>query len=168
MLKTDVILNKTRGEIIKRHLAVIRKEARTRSPSHNRSSKTSIASYSSAPWTISAPWGQSLFAAPCLDPEFCSARGLACVQVEMKTPQTTGGSPASLLLLLLLLSGVCIDAYKPVIIVHGIFDGPKEFKTQSLFITKVGHLKSEHVQIRFKNDVGRDFKFLIRCNLNKY
>ncbi|XP_070690998.1 lysosomal thioesterase PPT2-A-like [Pempheris klunzingeri] len=56
----------------------------------------------------------------------------------MNTPQDPRGSavPLPLLLLLLLLTGVCIDGYKPVIIVHGIFDGPKEFKTLSLFITK--------------------------------
>ncbi|TMS10938.1 Lysosomal thioesterase PPT2 [Larimichthys crocea] len=47
------------------------------------------------------------------------------------------GSPVSLLLLRLLLTGVCIDAYKPVIIVHGIFDGPKQFKTLSMYIDKV-------------------------------
>uniref|UniRef100_A0A8C2ZJN1 palmitoyl-CoA hydrolase n=1 Tax=Cyclopterus lumpus TaxID=8103 RepID=A0A8C2ZJN1_CYCLU len=47
-------------------------------------------------------------------------------------------SPALLRLLLpLLLSGtVRIDGYRPVIIVHGIFDGPKQFKTLSLYITK--------------------------------
>lgn len=91
--------------------------------------------------------GQSLLPAPCLDPEFCPARGLTCVQVEMKTPQTPGGSPV--LLLLLLLTGVCIDAYKPVIIVHGILDGPREFKTMSLFITKVG--AQERTRVLKKN-----------------
>uniref|UniRef100_H2SFF7 palmitoyl-CoA hydrolase n=1 Tax=Takifugu rubripes TaxID=31033 RepID=H2SFF7_TAKRU len=40
-------------------------------------------------------------------------------------------------LLLLLLTGLCIDGYKPVIIVHGILDGPKELKTLSFFIKKV-------------------------------
>lgn len=44
-------------------------------------------------------------------------------------------------LLLLLLTGLCIDGYKPVIIVHGILDGPKEFKMLSFFINKVGWLK---------------------------
>ncbi|XP_054477943.1 lysosomal thioesterase PPT2-like [Anoplopoma fimbria] len=53
----------------------------------------------------------------------------------MKTPQIVRESPV--LLLLLLLSGVHIDGYRPVIIVHGIFDGPKQFKTMSQFITKV-------------------------------
>nr|XP_046256007.1 lysosomal thioesterase PPT2-like isoform X1 [Scatophagus argus] len=53
----------------------------------------------------------------------------------MKSPQVHRGS--LLLLLLLLLTGACIDGYKPVIIVHGILDGPKEFETLSLFITKV-------------------------------
>ncbi|XP_041799174.1 lysosomal thioesterase PPT2-like [Chelmon rostratus] len=50
------------------------------------------------------------------------------------------GSPEQqlhlLLLLLLLLAGVCVVGYKPVIIVHGIFDGPKQFKTLSLYISK--------------------------------
>ncbi|KAE8289153.1 Lysosomal thioesterase PPT2-A [Larimichthys crocea] len=55
----------------------------------------------------------------------------------MQAPQIMRGSPVSLLLLRLLLTGVCIDAYKPVIIVHGIFDGPKQFKTLSMYIDKV-------------------------------
>ncbi|XP_068591246.1 lysosomal thioesterase PPT2-like [Cebidichthys violaceus] len=54
----------------------------------------------------------------------------------MKTPHIFRESPV-LLRLLLLLSGVRIDGYRPVIIVHGIFDGPKQFKTLSLYITKV-------------------------------
>lgn len=45
-------------------------------------------------------------------------------------------------LLLLLLAGLCVDAYKPVIIVHGILDGPKEFTTLASFINKVGRLKA--------------------------
>ncbi|XP_038566667.1 lysosomal thioesterase PPT2-A-like [Micropterus salmoides] len=53
----------------------------------------------------------------------------------MKTPQTFRGSPV--LLLLLLLKGVYANGYKPVIIVHGIFDGPKQFENLSNFITKV-------------------------------
>lgn len=51
----------------------------------------------------------------------------------MKTPRS---------LLLLLLTGLCINGYKPVIIVHGLFDGPKEFTTLVSFINKVGQLKS--------------------------
>ncbi|XP_028280894.1 lysosomal thioesterase PPT2-A-like isoform X1 [Parambassis ranga] len=39
-------------------------------------------------------------------------------------------------LLLLLLAAVRVDAYRPVIIVHGIFDGPKQFRTLSAFITE--------------------------------
>ncbi|KAM9852362.1 lysosomal thioesterase PPT2-like [Aulostomus maculatus] len=60
-----------------------------------------------------------------------------------KTPQVIRGSspppppPPLLVLLLLLLTGVCTDGYKPVVIVHGLFDGPKQFKTLSLYITKV-------------------------------
>lgn len=47
--------------------------------------------------------------------------------------------PARVLLpLLLLLAAGCTDAYKPVIIVHGIFDGPKELETLSGFIEEVG------------------------------
>ncbi|KAM8735364.1 lysosomal thioesterase PPT2-A-like [Acanthopagrus schlegelii] len=55
--------------------------------------------------------------------------------------KSSGGSPASLLPLLLpllqLLAAVSVDGYKPVIIVHGIFDGPKQFEKLSLFIDKV-------------------------------
>ncbi|XP_029360609.1 lysosomal thioesterase PPT2-like [Echeneis naucrates] len=53
----------------------------------------------------------------------------------MKTPPGMCGS--LLLLLLLQLQGVRIDGYRPVVIVHGILDGPKEFKTLSGYITKV-------------------------------
>ncbi|XP_053183295.1 lysosomal thioesterase PPT2-like [Scomber japonicus] len=70
----------------------------------------------------------------------CSARGLTCDRLKMKTPQVIRDAPTPLLLLLLLLlrlTGVCIDAYKPVVIVHGIFDGPKQFTTLSSYITKV-------------------------------
>ncbi|XP_070822792.1 lysosomal thioesterase PPT2-A-like [Chaetodon trifascialis] len=52
----------------------------------------------------------------------------------MRTPRMSCGSPP--LLLLLVLAGVCTDGYKPVIIVHGIFDGPQQFKTLSLYISK--------------------------------
>ncbi|XP_073341679.1 lysosomal thioesterase PPT2-like [Pagrus major] len=55
--------------------------------------------------------------------------------------KTSRGSPVSLLLLQLqllqLLTGVCVDGYKPVIIVHGIFDGPRELRNLSLNINKV-------------------------------
>ncbi|XP_044064211.1 lysosomal thioesterase PPT2-A-like [Siniperca chuatsi] len=68
----------------------------------------------------------------------------------MKTPQIIRGSPV---LLLLLLTGVCIDGYKPVIIVHGIFDGPKEFKTLSLYITKV-HPGTEVTVIDLYDDLA--------------
>lgn len=44
-------------------------------------------------------------------------------------------------LLLLLLTGLCTDGYRPVIIVHGILDGPQEFATLVSFIKKVGPLK---------------------------
>lgn len=67
----------------------------------------------------------------------CPARGVTCAREEMKSSR---GSPASLLLLLpllQLLTAVCVGGYKPVVIVHGIFDGPKQFETLSLFIDKV-------------------------------
>ncbi|XP_054637742.1 lysosomal thioesterase PPT2-A-like [Dunckerocampus dactyliophorus] len=51
----------------------------------------------------------------------------------MRTPAVFSGS----LLLLLLLTWVCTEGHRPVIIVHGIFDGPKQFQTLSLFISKV-------------------------------
>ncbi|XP_034554009.1 lysosomal thioesterase PPT2-like [Notolabrus celidotus] len=55
----------------------------------------------------------------------------------MRSPQTIrAGSPVSLLLLLLL-TRVHVDGYKPVIIVHGLFDGPAQFKTLTVYITKV-------------------------------
>ncbi|XP_008279316.1 lysosomal thioesterase PPT2-A-like [Stegastes partitus] len=50
----------------------------------------------------------------------------------MKTLQVLQGS----LLLLLLVAGVCIDGYKPVVIVHGLFDGPKQFDMLSQYIRK--------------------------------
>uniref|UniRef100_A0A3P8U8Z4 palmitoyl-CoA hydrolase n=1 Tax=Amphiprion percula TaxID=161767 RepID=A0A3P8U8Z4_AMPPE len=50
----------------------------------------------------------------------------------METLQVLRGS----LLLLLLVAGVCTDGYKPVIIVHGLFDGPKQFQTLSQYIRK--------------------------------
>lgn len=56
----------------------------------------------------------------------------------MKTPLILRrSSPLLPALLLLMLTGLCIDGYKPVIIVHGIFDGPKQFQTLSFYITKV-------------------------------
>ncbi|XP_060936949.1 lysosomal thioesterase PPT2-A-like [Limanda limanda] len=55
--------------------------------------------------------------------------------------------------LLLLLAGVCIYGYKPVVIVHGIFDGPKQFKTLSLFISKV-HPGTEVSVIDLYNNVA--------------
>ncbi|XP_074508900.1 lysosomal thioesterase PPT2-A-like [Sebastes fasciatus] len=66
----------------------------------------------------------------------------------MKTPQTI-----QLLLLLLMMTSVCIDGYKPVIIVHGIFDSPKQFKTLSLFITKV-HPGTEVTVIDLYNNLA--------------
>jgi len=59
--------------------------------------------------------------------------------------RTVRGSPA---LLLLLLGTVRIDGYRPVVIVHGIFDGPKQFKTLSQFITEVGYVSKDNVHMR--------------------
>lgn len=56
-------------------------------------------------------------------------------------------------LLLLLLTGLCIDGYKPVIIVHGILDGPKELKMLPFFINKVGQLKNQSL----KSKTGHGF-----------
>ncbi|XP_041843900.1 lysosomal thioesterase PPT2-A-like isoform X1 [Melanotaenia boesemani] len=53
---------------------------------------------------------------------------------------------STLLLLLLLLAAGCVHAYKPVIIVHGLFDGPKEFTNLTGFITKV-HPETEVMTI---------------------
>ncbi|KAF3839508.1 hypothetical protein F7725_018225 [Dissostichus mawsoni] len=78
---------------------------------------------------------------PCSPPSSmgCSSssspdRGRQWPEGEMKTPQMIRDSPVPLLLLL---TGVCINGYKPVIIVHGLFDGPKEFKTMFRYINKV-------------------------------
>ncbi|KAM9353546.1 lysosomal thioesterase PPT2-A-like [Symphorus nematophorus] len=70
----------------------------------------------------------------------------------MKSPQMIRGSPLSVQLpLLLLLMGVCIEGYKPVVIVHGLFDGPKQFETLSLFINKVHPGTEVEVIDLFKN-----------------
>lgn len=66
----------------------------------------------------------------------------------MKTPRDARGPPGPPpplppllpLLLVLLVAGARIEGFRPVVIVHGIFDGPKQFKTLSLYITKVGRL----------------------------
>uniref|UniRef100_A0A3P9JQL1 palmitoyl-CoA hydrolase n=1 Tax=Oryzias latipes TaxID=8090 RepID=A0A3P9JQL1_ORYLA len=59
--------------------------------------------------------------------------------------------PARVLLpLLLLLAAGCTDAYKPVIIVHGIFDGPKELETLSGFIEEA-HPGTEVILIDLLN-----------------
>ncbi|KAK5612317.1 hypothetical protein CRENBAI_016305 [Crenichthys baileyi] len=52
----------------------------------------------------------------------------------MRAPRTSRGPPAVLLMLLLAVG--CTGGYKPVIIVHGIFDGPKQFENLSMFIKK--------------------------------
>ncbi|XP_068616460.1 lysosomal thioesterase PPT2-A-like [Brachionichthys hirsutus] len=55
----------------------------------------------------------------------------------MKSPPVARESPVSLpLLLLLSLLALCTCGYKPVIIVHGIFDGPKDMETLSRYITE--------------------------------
>ncbi|XP_051812418.1 lysosomal thioesterase PPT2-A-like [Acanthochromis polyacanthus] len=50
----------------------------------------------------------------------------------METLQVLRGS----LLLLLLVAGVCTERYKPVIIVHGLFEGPRHYRTFSQYIRK--------------------------------
>ncbi|XP_059194879.1 lysosomal thioesterase PPT2-like [Centropristis striata] len=70
----------------------------------------------------------------------------------MKTPQIIRESPV-LLLLRLLLTGVCVDGYRPVIIVHGLYDGPKQFKTMTLYITKV-HPGTEVTVIDLYDDLA--------------
>ncbi|XP_065814302.1 lysosomal thioesterase PPT2-A-like isoform X2 [Labrus bergylta] len=68
----------------------------------------------------------------------------------MKSPQSfLRGSLVSLLLL----TGVHIDGYKPVIIVHGLFDGPKQLKTLSQYITKV-HRGTEVKVISLYNNMA--------------
>ncbi|TNN39351.1 Lysosomal thioesterase PPT2 [Liparis tanakae] len=60
--------------------------------------------------------------------------------------RTARGAPALLLLLLLLGTGRT-DGYRPVVIVHGIFDGPRQFQTLSHFITEVGHVSRDNVHM---------------------
>lgn len=40
-------------------------------------------------------------------------------------------------LTILLFVTPCTEGYKPVVIVHGLFDGPKQFENLKHFITKV-------------------------------
>lgn len=53
----------------------------------------------------------------------------------------------------LLLFGLCTDGYRPVVIVHGLFDGPKQFKKLTFLIRKVSpnwkcaHRRSPHASI---------------------
>ncbi|KAG7475056.1 lysosomal thioesterase PPT2-A-like [Solea senegalensis] len=54
----------------------------------------------------------------------------------MRSPQKLRGSPL-LMRLLLLLVALCAEGYRPVVIVHGLFDGPKQFETLSVYINKV-------------------------------
>ncbi|XP_043974332.1 lysosomal thioesterase PPT2-A-like [Gambusia affinis] len=57
----------------------------------------------------------------------------------MRGPRASWGPPAVLLLLLLLLllASGSTNGYKPVIIVHGILDGPEQLKNLSGFINQV-------------------------------
>ncbi|GAA6220469.1 lysosomal thioesterase PPT2-A-like [Lates japonicus] len=55
-------------------------------------------------------------------------------------------------MLLLLLAGVYIDGYKPVVIVHGIFDGPKQFIKLSSYIIEM-HPGTEVSVIDLYNDI---------------
>ncbi|KAK2909885.1 lysosomal thioesterase PPT2-like [Channa argus] len=67
----------------------------------------------------------------------------------MKNPLIMRGSP----LLFLLLAGVCVAGYRPVIIVHGIFDGPKQFEKLRNFICKV-HPGTEVTVIDLYNNLA--------------
>ncbi|KAM4735836.1 lysosomal thioesterase PPT2-A-like [Anableps anableps] len=58
-----------------------------------------------------------------------------CDQMDLKARRASWGPPA--VLLLMLLASGSTDGYKPVIIVHGILDGPKQFVNLSMFIEKV-------------------------------
>ncbi|XP_071386073.1 lysosomal thioesterase PPT2-like [Centroberyx affinis] len=69
----------------------------------------------------------------------------------MRKPADSRGAPLLLLLLLLLLPRT--DGYKPVIIVHGILDGPKQFQMLSHFITKV-HPGTEVTVIDLYDDLS--------------
>ncbi|KAF6739320.1 Lysosomal thioesterase PPT2 [Oryzias melastigma] len=68
----------------------------------------------------------------------------------MRSSRVIPGSPALVLLPLLLLAAGCTDAYKPVIIVHGIFDGPKELAGLSGFIEE-SHPGTEVILIDLLN-----------------
>ncbi|XP_035991397.1 lysosomal thioesterase PPT2 isoform X4 [Fundulus heteroclitus] len=54
----------------------------------------------------------------------------------------TSRVPLAVVVLLLLQAACCIDGHKPVIIVHGIFDGPEDLKNLSTFI-KAAHPDTE-------------------------
>uniref|UniRef100_A0A3P9N4K5 palmitoyl-CoA hydrolase n=1 Tax=Poecilia reticulata TaxID=8081 RepID=A0A3P9N4K5_POERE len=69
----------------------------------------------------------------------------------MRAPRAGWGPPAVLLLLLLLLASGSAHGYKPVIIVHGILDGPEQFKNLSGFINEV-HPGTEVQIISLFND----------------
>ncbi|XP_041843905.1 lysosomal thioesterase PPT2-A-like [Melanotaenia boesemani] len=79
-------------------------------------------------------------------------------------------------MLLLLLAAGYMDAYKPIIIVHGLFDGPKEFRKLSGFITKV-HPGTEVMTISLYDNMAslkpmwkqvNDFRKTIDCIMHKY
>ncbi|XP_041649437.1 lysosomal thioesterase PPT2-like isoform X2 [Cheilinus undulatus] len=70
----------------------------------------------------------------------------------METPQTFRAVPP-LPLLVLLLTGLHTDGYKPVIIVHGLFDGPKQFVVLSQYIKKV-HPGTEVKTISLYNNLA--------------
>ncbi|XP_035991400.1 lysosomal thioesterase PPT2-A-like [Fundulus heteroclitus] len=84
-------------------------------------------------------------------------------------------SRVPLAVLLVLLAARCTDGYKPVVIVHGIFNKPKHFETLSTFIKKV-HPGTEVHTISLYNNLEslkplwrqvRDFRKAIEEIMNK-
>ncbi|XP_061574507.1 lysosomal thioesterase PPT2-B-like [Cololabis saira] len=70
----------------------------------------------------------------------------------MPVPRLIQGSTALLpLLLLLLLAAGHVDGYKPVLIVHGIFNEPKDFQMLTKFIKKVHPGTEVHVINLYNN-----------------
>ncbi|XP_076006676.1 lysosomal thioesterase PPT2-A-like [Genypterus blacodes] len=79
--------------------------------------------------------GPAVFGSKCLVAPLFSS--ICRSEAEMRTPPAGRGLSPHPLLLLLLLTVIHTGAYKPVVIVHGIFDGPKQFQTLSRFISKL-------------------------------
>lgn len=63
-------------------------------------------------------------------------------RTTIRAQMSAGPSAQLQLQLLLLLAAGCTHSYKPVVIIHGILDGPEQFHSLSSFITKVGRLRA--------------------------